>query len=360
MNAFPAGSKATRVAVIYNEPKADPTEEHWIWKSDSESRIAKDGFYDASEYGVLDEVRLIGDFLAARGYAVSLFAVEDPAELSDFLKKEVPDVIFNCCESFRGRASLEMNVAAVYELFGIPYTGTSAISLGLCLDKGLAKAVFRAHGVPTPDFAVVHPGDAESAVNLRFPLIVKPIAEDASIGIDRHCVVHDEAALENRIRFVHGQFRQAALVEEFIDGRELNLALLASSPTDFEALPISEIVFEGLPESYPRILSYESKWLTRSDVYKATMPKCPAEIEPRLAAQIRQVALKAARAVGLRDYGRVDFRLRNGDDAIFVLEVNPNPDITFDSGFIRAAEATGRTHGDAVCTILERALERRP
>jgi D-alanine-D-alanine ligase len=351
---------STRVAVIYNEPTADPTEEHWIWKSDSETRIAKEGFYDASEYGVLDEVRLIGDFLAETGYAVDLFAVEDPARLADFLQKKKPDVIFNCCESFRGHASLEMNIAAVYELFGIPYTGTSAVSLGLCLNKGLAKAVFRAHGVPTPDFVVVHPGDCDSPATLRFPVIVKPIAEDASIGIDRHCVVHDEAALRNRVDFVHNQFRQGALVEEFIEGRELNLALLASSPTDFETLPISEIVFDGLPESYPKILSYESKWLTRSDVYKATMPKCPADIEPAIAAQIRQVALKAAKAVGLRDYGRVDFRLREGDNAIFVLEVNPNPDITFDSGFIRAAEATGRTHGDAVRTILERALERRP
>jgi D-alanine-D-alanine ligase len=350
----------TRVAVVYNEPKADPTEEHWIWKSDSDTRIAKDGFHDASEYGVLDEVRLIAGFLTTRGYDIELFAVEDPSDLADFLKRYKPDVIFNCCESFRGKAALEMNVAAVYELFNVPYTGTPALSLGICLNKGLAKAVFRAHGVPTPGFVVVHPKQTpESARVLSFPLIVKPIAEDASIGIDRHCVVHSEAALNDRVSFVHDQFHQAALVEEFIEGRELNIALLAKSPTEFEALPISEIIFEGLPDSYPKILSYESKWLTRSDVYKATMPKCPADLEPALAERLRKIAVEAAICVGLKDYGRVDFRLRQGDNAIFVLEVNPNPDITFDSGFVRAAEATGRSHGDAVCEILERALERR-
>ena len=196
------------------------------------------------------------------------------------------------------------------------------------------------------------------ARSLRPPWIVKPVAEDASIGIDINSVVHDEAALAKRVRFVREQFRQAALVEEYIEGRELNVAVLASSPTEFVALPISEFVLDGLPEDWPRILGYEAKWLTHSDAYRATVTRCPARLQAAVAKQVRAVALKAARVIGLRDYGRIDLRLRSGDNAIFVLEANPNPDITYDSGFIRAAQATGRTHAGTVREILERALER--
>ena len=332
----------TRVAVIYNGPgKATPKE------------------HSASEHSVVDEANLIAEALRQAGYAVSLFGAADCSTLVDFLQSEKPDVIFNCCESLHGVAHFEMNVASVYELCGIPYTGTPALSLGLALHKGMAKALLCGHSIPTPRYSVVDSDRSlERVSSLTLPVIVKPIAEDASIGIHQDSVVHDMLSLSQQVRRVREQFRQPALVEEFVDGREVSVALLARSPGEFTVLPISEIVFGRLPGGAPNILTYEAKWMTESDWDRATVPRCPADLESSLADEVGAIALEAARAIGVRDYGRVDFRLRAADNAIFVLEVNPNPDISADSGFIRAAKASGRTVNGTICEILESALER--
>jgi D-alanine-D-alanine ligase len=348
-----------RIAVIYNEPSLTPDEEHWTNRSAPCDRAGAP-LLDASEFNVREEARLIGDFLEQGGHAVVLFAADDALALARFLREERPDAIFNCCESFRGDASLEMNVAALYELFGIPFTGSSALALALALDKDMAKAFFRVHGVPTPAHVVAHIGCAvPDPLPIAFPCIVKPLREDASIGIDAQAVVRERGALLRRIEFVWTEFGQPALVEEYIDGRELNVAVLATSENEMIALPISEIVFEGAAAAGVRVLSYGAKWFVNSEEYRSTMSKCPADLPPELQERIQQVALRAARAVRLRDYGRIDLRLRSGDDAIFVLEANPNPDITFDSGFVGAAKAAGRTYAGVIRDILERALERR-
>ena len=191
---------------------------------------------------------------------------------------------------------------------------------------------------------------------LTYPLIVKPAAEDASIGIDTGAVVDDAAAMVARVRFVWDKLRQPALVEEFIDGRELNVALLATSRAALETLPPSEVLFNDLAPGAPRIVTFDAKWVTNSVMYKATPTRCPAVIDAALADRVREVASSAARVVGLRDYGRVDLRVR--DEAVFVLEVNPNPDLSHDAGFMRAAAASGRSVTQTVAEILARALER--
>jgi D-alanine-D-alanine ligase len=147
-------------------------------------------------------------------------------------------------------------------------------------------------------------------------------------------------------------------VEEFIAGREFNVSVLATSPTEFVALPIGEISFDGLAEGRPRIFGYEAKWDAGSASYKGTVPRCPARIDEGSADRIRRVALAAARAVGLRDYGRIDLRLRHDDQALFVLEVNANPDLNDDAGFLRAARASGRTYKDIIQEVVERTIER--
>ncbi len=348
-----------RIAIIYNEPKPSDPSEHWLSRSVPGGTVLPPDFRDWSEYGVLGEVRLITQFLREGSYDAMLFAADDPLELAQYLARDRPDFIFNCCESFRGDASLEMCVAGVYELFGVPYTGTPALNLGICLNKPIAKSLFQAHAIPTPRFAVVRePWDCDAAAVLGFPLIVKPAHEDASIGIDVHAVVSTFETLRDRIEFVRREFRQPALVEEFIDGREVNVAVLASSPEEFMTLPISEIRFQGYPEDRPRIIGYQAKWVEHSPEYRGTPPRCPADLPEALAQRVRDTALAAARVAGLADYGRIDMRIRRGDNQVFVLEANPNPDISFDSGFVRAAEASGRTHASVIREILERAIER--
>lgn len=348
-----------RIAVIYNPPKHSPAKSNWLARSNSVQVPDDSGLHEAAEFGVLGEVALVQASLIAVGHEVTIFAADDAGELCNFLSRRRPELIFNCCEAFAGHAALEMNVVALFELFGIPHTGSSALTLGLALQKPLAKALLGAHGVATPAHILVEPGrNPAAALELSFPLIVKPAAEDASIGIDDRSVVNDAVALDERVRFVWREFRQAALVEAFISGREFNVSLLATSDTEFATLPISEIVFDGLAPGRPPILGYEAKWNTRATYNQVEAARCPADLDSLTAERIRQVALKAARTLGLRDYGRVDLRLRDNDQEVFVLELNPNPDLSEECEFLRAARASGLSNTDTVCEIVARAVER--
>jgi len=170
--------------------------------------------------------------------------------------------------------------------------------------------------------------------------------------------VNDGAAAAERVKFVWSTFKQPALAEEFIDGRELSVALLADSRGALETLPISEISFEALPPDVPAIVSYDAKRVTDSVASTATPARCPAVLDTSMAERARQLAVSAAHVVGLRDYGRVDIRVRHRDHALFVLEVNPNPDLSGDAGFMRAAVASGRTVAATIQQILSRAIDR--
>ncbi len=348
-----------KVAVIYNEPRNTASEDHWLRRSDPGYHPPSAQFIDASEHGVLDQMRSIADALGDHGHHVIVFSADDDTQkLCSFLSTEQPEVIFNCCEAILGQSKLELNVAAMYELFRIPYTGSPPLTLGLALDKALAKAVFLAHGIPTPRHQLFERKEFDAIdPQLRFPLIVKPVHEDASIGIDSNAIVSDAASLAKRVRFIQKEFEQPALAEEFIDGRELNVAVLAASDGMFTTLPISEITFDRVPEGMPRIVSYEAKWVEESPLYQTTLPECPAKLPDNIAHEARTIALKAANAVGLRDYGRVDMRM-DANGKLFVLEANPNPDISEDAGFMRAARASGRTFAGTINEILDRATER--
>jgi D-alanine-D-alanine ligase len=190
---------------------------------------------------------------------------------------------------------------------------------------------------------------------VSFPLIVKPAHEDASVGIDDSSVVYNLADLRKRVRFIHTEYDQPALAEEYIDGRELNVAILGNNPP--AALPISEIDFSGLTEGMHKIVSYEAKWIHGTVAYEGTRGVCPAVLPAPLEARIKETALRAYSLIGCRDYARVDFRLTK-DGIPYVLEVNPNPDISDDAGFARSARAQGYTFAEIVGKIVESALER--
>lgn len=343
-----------RVAIIYNEPKHTDASEHWLGRS---TETAVDGsFRDESEFGVLEQMQSIASALGSHGFSVTIFSADDDIRrLCNFLSSERPDVIFNCCESLGGNASLEMNIAAVYELFDIPYTGSPAVTLGIALNKSFSKDIFKSRGIPTPDFTVIEVGHRAGSSSLNFPLIVKPVKEDASIGIDAASIVYDSIQLESRVAFVHREFEQAAIVEEYIEGRELNVGVIGNEGT-METLPISEIRFDTLPSELPKIVTYEAKWVESSPYYAATVPQCPADITKEVAEEAKRIAIDASRAIGLRGYGRIDMRLRANDNKLFVLEANPNPDISEDAGFMRAARVSSRTYDGTINEILQLAI----
>jgi D-alanine-D-alanine ligase len=314
---------------------------------------------DLSEVGVLEEKEDIARALQAIGFKPSIFNVdEDLSRLVTFLKEQQPDVIFNLCESVGNVSTHEMHVASVYELMGIPYTGSDALTLGIALDKVRVKEILLYNGLPTPRFQLFKsPVRLTLDENMQFPLIVKPAREDASVGIEPASVVTGLPELRKRVRYIVEEFDQPALVEEFIDGRELNVAILGNrKPVVF---PISEIDMSTLPKQYPRIITYNAKWMKGTDEYEHTKGVCPALLPPQLEADIKEMALTAYRLLGCRDYARVDFRLTK-DHQPYILEVNPNPDISDDAGFARSARAQGYSFDELAGKIVECALERMP
>ncbi len=270
------------------------------------------------------------------------------------LKELRVDVLVNLCEGFLGRPQLEPNVAAVFEAVGIPFTGNSSRALAICQDKFKAKAILHSFGLPTARGRLVT--SVGQKVDIPFPAIVKPNQEDASSGIYKDAVVYDRDSLEKKVAKIIDGYRQPALVEEFIQGREFNVAVLQNE--GLRALPVSEIDFSGMPEDSPHICSYEAKWFQDHILYLTTPAICPAPIDNALAEKLQQYALAAFQAMGCRDYARVDFRMRpNGE--IFVLEVNPNPDASLDAGYCRALRAAGIDYAEFWQQMIENALGRR-
>jgi D-alanine-D-alanine ligase len=308
--------------------------------------------------GMADNVVKVAASLRMEGFTPSVTALREDG-LDDFileLRRGDVDLVFNLCEGAFENSLFEMNVAALLELFGLKFTGSGPMALGLALNKGLAKDILYRRGIPTADYCVVAELPIRLSNGLRFPLIVKPLREDASIGIEADAVVKNMEELEKRVSYVLDNYYQPALLEEYIEGREFNISVLGNG-SNKRTLPPSEIDFTGYPEGVPRICCYEAKWITVSPLYIKSPPVCPADIPDSLAGELRDVALKAYDAIGCRDYARVDLRLGT-DGGLRVLEVNPNPDISSDAGFVRAAKSAGLEYHQLIGEIVRLAAAR--
>lgn len=352
------------ITITYNEPETTRgvlkkfVSSSGVLQETTNGRRNRGNAVDLSEVGILQEVENIHASLMDLGYEVSVFNVtENIAELINFLTKEKPDLIFNLCESLSNVAIHEMHIAGIYELLGIRYTGAAPMTMGLALNKVRAKELLLYHGIRTPSFVCYRTPNqvVDDDFPLNFPVIVKPSMEDGSIGIDADSVVDSFAALRKRVRMVFHQHDQPVLVEEFIDGRELNVSIMGNRRPI--VLPVSEIDFSTLPLDFPKILTYDGKWKKGTPAYDGTKGICPAELSPSLEAKIKETALKVYRTFGCRDYARVDFRL-SPDNVPYVLEANPNPDLSDDAGFARSSKAYGLTYTDVIQKIVEYALER--
>lgn len=332
-------TQAPRVAVVYNayEPRSQGSGER------------------LSEESVAGMAQEASEALRSRGLEPTLVPLQ--RSLFTFLariRELGPDVLVNLCEGYYGRPQWESNVAGVFEILGLSFTGNGAKTLALCQDKFKAKAVLLAAGLPTAPAQLMWTG--EEPREFDFPLIVKPNAEDASLGVSPDSVVRDEGSLRRQVRRVIDTYRQPALVEAFIDGREFNVAVMENGQPS--ALPVSEIDFSTLPEDAPRILSYDAKWFEDHPLYQKTPPVCPAPVDDDLRDRLQALAVDAFRTLGCRDYARVDFRM-DRDGRVFILEVNPNPDISTNAGFARALRAAGIEYPAFWAMMLGNALARK-
>ncbi len=345
-----------KVAVIYNEAGA----EYYVKTSEvKKAELSFKPYFEVDELTPMEEYAMLADELKHYSYGAYCFNVYDNFfSLIDNLQHNKPDVIFNFVEIFRDNARLEMNIAGLYELLKIPYTGAPPVALANCQSKVLAKRMLSASGLNTPKFTVLSKLKDIYRHSLSYPLIVKPAYEDASVGIEEKSIVHNHKKLKERVDYVLTNFIQPALVEEFIDGRELNVAILGDKNP--EVLPISEIDFSRMPDHLHNIVSYQAKWDPLHEAYHKTIPICPARLPQKIEAKAKELALNAFKLMGCRDYARIDMRYSNKNKDLYVLEVNPNPDLTEGAGFLRSAEAAGYSYRQALKKIVDFAYQRKP
>jgi len=331
-----------KVALLYNLSER-------LQKGEEKDILAEDA--------IIEEIGAVEKAVRTLGHQCFVMAIHDEIlTVMHWLQEIRPDVVFNLCESVYGNTCWEMNIPALLDLFRIPYTGSPPLTLGLCQDKGKVKDILQSQGILTPRYKMFDRGVGPVKGNI-FPIIVKPLHEDGSLGISKESVVFDNEALSRQIQYVIEKYHQPALVEEFIDGRELNAGLLESDGK-VGVLPISEIDYSEFPEGVPKICGYEAKWMADSIEYQKSKPICPAPLEWVVKKRVEHIAVKAFKLFGCRDYARVDIRIdRNGK--IYVLEVNPNPDISPESGMTRAIKVQGMTYEDFIGALLERALQRK-
>jgi D-alanine-D-alanine ligase len=331
-----------KVAVVFDTPHPD-------WEDTDYKREIADGKVQEAEYDVAralmqndHEVRLVG-------------VVDDVRHLVDHLAAFDPLLVFNCCEGFRGSAQYEYAVAAVLEMHGWRHTGSTPTALLVARNKSMSKKILKHHGIRVPEFATFHPGDAFLRPStLRFPLIVKPLFEDASVGIAQASVVSDDESLAERVGFIHEKFKQAAIAEELIEGRELYVGLIGNN--EIEMLPVVELNFGTLPTAEQRIVTYKAKW---DDEYRErhNIRSGFARLSEAVRAKIRELCETAFHALWLQDYGRLDLRLTH-DHEVYVLEANPNPFIAQGHELANAAEKAGMSYRAFVQRIVDEAMHR--
>ena len=265
------------------------------------------------------------------------------------------DLIFNLTESYAGDDTKDMNIAAYLDLLDRQYTGAGPHALYLAQDKALAKKIFAFHDIRTPYFATSYKGRLDHAHDISFPLIVKPTSEDGSIGIDASSVVGSVKELMEKIHYIHEEFDAPALIEEYIEGREIYAAVLGNG--NAEALPLVELDLSKLPEGTPRIAGTEVKWEKETHAYRVTKSAPVEDMDEDTTRRLSETALAAYQALKLRDYGRIDMRLTDKGD-VYVIEANPNPWLSRSAEFAMAAKKSGRSYTQLVGEIVELARSR--
>ena len=332
---------ALRVGLTYNLRKeiTPGLPEDFYVEFDEETTVS--AIAEALEMGGCDVVRIEAD-----------------EEAYFKLKTLKPNIVFNIAEGLRGE-SRESHIPAMLEMLNIPYTGSGPETLAIALNKALTNWVLKANGIPSTNFQVFKRTDDKLRKNLKFPLIVKPLAEGSSKGVRNDSLVKDEDSLRRKVSWLIKTYKQPALVEEFLPGREFTVGLIGNEKP--VVLPIVEILVDKLPEGANPIYSYEAKWVWDTPVKPLEIFQCPANLTRELEERIKRIAVKTFKVLNCRDLCRIDMRLdENGMP--HVLEVNPLPGLIPDpiahSCLPEAARAAGFTYEQLICTILWQALKR--
>ena len=297
-----------------------------------------------TEYDVISHLKRAGHEVMPLGVSDNL------SELRRAIIDWKPDIVFNLLEEFDGIVTYDQHVVAFLELMRQPYTGCNPRGMLLSRDKVLSKQLLSYHRVPTPQFMVFARGKKPRLPKrLRFPMFVKSSTEDASLGIAHASVVSDERQLKERIEFIHDQTHSDALVEEYIEGRELYVGVIGNDR--LRVLPVWEMRFGSLPDSLPAIATRKVKWDRAYQQKYGITTAAAAELPEGTVARLERLSKRIFRALHLTGYARMDFRLR-ADGALYALEANANPNLSAGEDFAQSALTAGMKYPDVLHRIL--------
>jgi D-alanine-D-alanine ligase len=303
------------------------------------------------EYDVIETLREIGHEVRVLGIHDDLSGIRLAAEAFK------PHIVFNLMEAFAGVTTFDQNVVSYLELLRLPYTGCNPRGLILARDKALSKKLLAYHRLPVPEFTVVRRGRKPVLPKrLQFPMIVKSLFFEASTGISQASVVENHEQLGKRVSFIHESLGTAAIVEQFVDGRELYVGVIGNERLGI--LPVWEMSFAHMPENRWRIATERVKWSTQYQKRHGIMTAA-ARLEPDAAHRIQRIANRAYRALDLNGYARIDVRLDDAGRA-FVLEANPNPNLAYGEDFAESAEVSGVSYERLLDRIIALGLRWEP
>ena len=353
------------IALVYNLKK-----EESISKPDDDSQPSSQNIIDVStqvrfsstsadtyaEWDTIETITAVRDALALRH---SVTMIEADADAFESLRRTRPAIVFNIAEGQYG-VSREAQIPAILDMLNIPYTGSDALTLGICLDKSRAKEILSHYAIPTPKFFVINAVNDLAGADIPLPCMVKPLCEGSSKGIFNASLVRSSRELFEQVERIVTAYGQPALIEEFLPGREFTVAMLGNG-NDARVLPIVEIQFDSLPKGVNPIYSFEAKWIWDQSDNPLDIFQCPARLSAPLQASIEKICLDTYRVLRCRDWSRIDVRL---DDAgqPHIIEVNPLPGILpnpeENSCYPKAARAAGMSYQQMLNNVLDAGCRR--
>jgi D-alanine-D-alanine ligase len=289
--------------------------------------------------------------LGTLGYTAEHLAIFDDVDLvRQKMESFEPNVLFNLVEQFKNNPGFDQNIVSLLEMQGVPFTGCGSTGLTLCKHKGISKKILGHHGIPTPNFVVIPRGQRIGrSRQLKFPILVKPVKDEASYGISQASLVKDEDQFRDRVAFIHEKHKSDVIAEEYIDGRELYVSILGN--TRLQVFPIRELVFREVPPNEPKIATYKAKWDEEYRKRWGLDGQFAEDLDPALVTEIKKMCKDIYRLLTIDGYARIDLRLAP-DNKIYFIEANPNPHLAADEDFAQSADKAGFKYPQLIDAII--------
>ena len=285
------------------------------------------------------------------GHAADHLAIFDDVDLvRQKMESFQPDILFNLVEQFKNNPGFDQNIVSLLEMQDVPFTGCGSTGLTLCKHKGISKKILGHHGIPTPNFVVIPRGQRIGGPRqLKFPILVKPVKEEASYGISRNSFVQNEEQFRDRISFVHEKYKSDAIAEEYINGRELYVSIMGN--TRLQVFPIRELVFKDVPTNEPKIATYKAKWDEKYRKRWGLEGQFVENLDSALVRELERTCKEIYRLLTVDGYARIDLRL-SPENKLYFIEANPNPHLAADEDFAESAAKAGLKYPQLIDTII--------